>query len=172
MNFFLSIMDNLKKEYGKSSDKNTTHEGGYLTWPKEKTTADWVTVVGENLIKYYETEDSGTVYYYDKDSVKGKSGIVTVLTKTRYYGKNKEWGDLVDGCIEHSKLNSINDCNKLSSMKNLYEINCKEDTYRILEIILYDEYVKVINEQSEPTKLFLHIIPNSVMEELKNRVCE
>jgi hypothetical protein len=125
--------------------------------------------MGENLIEYREYK--GAVYYYDKDSVKRKLGIVTVLTKTRYYGKNKEWGDLVDVCIAHSKLNSINDCNRLSSVENLHEINCKEDTERSLSSIDYDEDGRVLYLTSTPSEL-TYIVPNSIIEELKNRVCE
>ena len=40
-------------------------------------------VMGENLIKYNESED-GTVSYYDKDSIKRKSGIVKVWIERRF----------------------------------------------------------------------------------------
>jgi hypothetical protein len=45
-------------------------------------------VIGENLIKYNKTQD-GSIQYYDKDSIKRKSGIAKVWTEIRLIKKMK-----------------------------------------------------------------------------------
>jgi len=52
-------------------------------------------VMGENLIKYGEYPN-GTVFYYDKDSVKRKLGIVKVWNEIRYTKKNENCDDFVN----------------------------------------------------------------------------
>jgi hypothetical protein len=45
-------------------------------------------VMGENLEKFSESKN-GTTQYYDKDSIKRKSGTVKVWTETRFNKKMK-----------------------------------------------------------------------------------
>ena len=78
-------------------------------------------VMGENLIMYDEDKD-GTVSYYYKNNVKRKSGIVKVWCETRFNGKNKERGEMVDECKHFSKPDLITYCDKLFTKKDLTEI--------------------------------------------------
>jgi hypothetical protein len=126
--------------------------------------------MGENLEQYNEGKD-GTVYYYYKNSVKRKSGIVNVWTEARFNGKNKEWGKMVDECKKSSKLDSINDCNKLFSRKDLIEINCKDDKCGLIKHVLYDGNLTILYSSS-PLLEWDYIIPDSNTDELKNKVCQ
>jgi hypothetical protein len=56
-------------------------------------------------------------------------------------------------------------------MKLLYEINCKEDTEHRLLNINYDEDGKVLFSVNTPSE-WNYIPRNSIIEELKNRVCK
>ena len=127
-------------------------------------------VMGENLIKYNEDKD-GAVYYYDKDSVKRESGIVEIWDVIKYSGINEDWKNWVDSCINISKPDSNPNCNLLSTVKILNEINCKNNTYRLLSAILYDENGKLLEMSSKQTEI-KKIYPNTMIEELKNRVCK
>lgn len=131
-------------------------------------------VRGENLIKYAE-DRYGIVSYYDKDSIKRKSQILKVWNEKRFTEKNKQWSDFVGFCkkkgVEHSSNTSAtNDCNRLSVIKVLTEINCKKGTYRGLSYN-YDEDRKVLLSVSTPTDWY-NIAPGSIVEELKNCVCK
>ena len=140
-------------------------------------------VMGVNLIKYTEDKD-GTLNYYDKDSIKRKSGIVRVWTKMKfkersevwnswvYWKKNKGWNSWVDICKNYpERVTNINDCDNLSYVKDLYEINCKKDRQRRLSSIIYDDYGKVLFSNLTPTE-WIDIFPNLVFEKLKNQVCK
>lgn len=115
-------------------------------------------VMGENLIKYNEDKD-GAVYYYDKDNIKRESGIVEIWDIIKYSGINEDWKNWVDSCINISKPDSNPNCNLLSTVKILNEINCKNNTYRLLSVILYDEngkFLEMSSKQSE-IKKFIQI---------------
>jgi hypothetical protein len=125
---------------------------------------------GENLVKYGKTEE-GTEYFYDKDSIERRSEIVKVWTKSIFNKKDKRWSGFVEDCKKVVEPNSNNDCNRLSNKKDLYEINCKEDTCRFLSSVMYDEDGKVLYSMSSPSKCD-YIVPDSTTEQLKNRVCK
>lgn len=126
-------------------------------------------VMGENLIKYYE-DQNGTIHYYKKDSINQESGTLKVWCETRFNGKNKEWSNMVEVCKRNYELNSIYDCNNLSYSKNLVEINCKENIFFVPSEVLYDEDGHFIITLTNPSQT-RYVIPDTVMEELKNRVC-
>jgi len=127
-------------------------------------------VMGEDLTKYTEDEH-GNVFYYEKDSIERKSGMVKVWTENRFDKKNEDWSIVVEVCKKFVELNSINDCNKLSHVRVLYEINCKEDKYRFLSFVLYDENGKVLYSSSRSLE-WDHVIPDTNTDKLKNHVCK
>lgn len=126
-------------------------------------------VMGENLIKYDEDKDEN-VSYYDKDSIKQKSGITIVWTEDIFNEKTDKWIEWFKFCNKHTGY-TIDDCNTLSYRKILYEINCKELTQRRLSSVIYDDKGKVLHTWSTPSE-WNHIVPYSNMEELKNQVCK
>ncbi|MGD0276170.1 MAG: surface-adhesin E family protein [Syntrophales bacterium] len=127
-------------------------------------------VMDENLIKYSESKD-GTLCYYNKDSIKRTSETVQVFDILKFNRKNEDWKSWVDLCINDSNQKSKQNCNRLSFVKNLNEINCKEGTYRIIVIVLYNEKSKILDMSSLKTSM-TNIVPNTIIEELKNRVCK
>jgi hypothetical protein len=126
--------------------------------------------MGENLISY--SEDKGIVSYYDRDGVQRKAEIVRVWGQIGFNEKNEKWKSWVDLCINNSKPNSNHDCNKLYNIKVLYEINCKKNKYCLLSIVTYDEDGRVLYRNENLSSKVHYIMPESVVEKLKNRVCE
>jgi hypothetical protein len=128
-------------------------------------------VMGENLVKYYDDGREGTVYFYDKDSVSQKTGIVKVWDVIRYHGINKDWSSWVDACMDISKPNSNPNCSLLATVKILNEINCEKHKYRLLSVMLFDENGRFIEVSSKQSDL-KNIYPNTVIDELKRHVCK
>lgn len=123
-------------------------------------------VMGENLIVFSELQN-GDLWYYDKDSIKRSSGKVRVWI-TLIYG-NESRRDLIETFKKHPDTpKNIED---ISFNKSLLEIYCKEGEIYDLTDTLYDTIgneVYTNNLSGEPK----FIIPGSINEELKNRVCE
>ena len=130
--------------------------------------------MGENLIKYSEDRD-GTVMYYDKDSIKKESGIVRVWTEDKYNGKNGRWSMWVKLCKENKNIyetESINDCDRFSYRKKLFEINCKKNASRIISSTMYDGDGNDLSYIDTPTDPWDFIVSGSIEDELKNSVCK
>jgi hypothetical protein len=118
-------------------------------------------VFGESLVKYFTDED-GTEYSYDKDSVKRQSGKVKVWT-TVILG--------VESRSEIQKNVSIKAFENLSFTRTLDEINCKEGRTRVVTIIYYDVKRKVLYTITEQTD-WRSIVPDSINDLLKSSVCK
>jgi hypothetical protein len=121
-------------------------------------------VWGEQLVKSGYDEHSGTVFYYDKDSLKYISGKVKLWEKI-YWG-----GEELSKRIELLGKMSVEGNQKLSYSKYLLEINCKEKTFRYIVYIDYDEKGGVLY-LDKPSEEDLNIVPNTVIDVLKKRVC-
>ena len=118
-------------------------------------------VFGESLIKYFTDED-GTEYSYDKDSVKRQSGKVKVWTTAILGAASRS---------EIQKIVSIKGFENLSFTRTLDEINCKEGKTRIVTIIYYDGKRKVLYTITEQTD-WRSIVPDSINDLLKSSVCK
>lgn len=128
-------------------------------------------VIGENLIAFGEKD--GNVFYYDKDSIKRKAGIVKVWTQERFNKKNEEWKSHVNICKIHIEKESLNKCSRLYYTMDLNEINCNEDTWQVPESISYDDDQNILYSELETESLkYAYIVPASVMAILKNYVCK
>jgi hypothetical protein len=121
-------------------------------------------VWGENLVKSGYDEHSGTVFYYDKDSVKRISGKVKLWEKI-YWG-----GEELSKRVELLGKMSVEGNQKLSYSKYLVEINCKEKTFSYIVYIDYDEKGGVLY-LDKPSEEILNIVPNTVIDWLKKHVC-
>jgi len=123
-----------------------------------------------------DSEDKdGAVYYYDKDSIKRESGIVRVWTEDKYNEKNERWSKWVKLCKENKNIyetESINDCDRFSYRKKLFEINCKKNTSRIISETMYDENGDYLSYMDTPTDPWDLIVSGSIEDKLKNRVCK
>lgn len=88
-------------------------------------------VLGENLIEYFE-DNYGTIFYYNKDSVKQTSGKVKVWVTERWGEKEKSI------TMERMTQQGISPENfeKVSFSRTLFEMNCREETYHILNEIM------------------------------------
>ena len=118
-------------------------------------------VFGESLIKYFTDED-GTEYSYDKDSVKRQSGKVKVWTTAILGAESRS---------EIQKNVSIKGFENLSFTRTLDEINCKEGRTRVVTMIYYDVKRKVLYTITEQTD-WRSIVPDSINDLLKSSVCK
>jgi hypothetical protein len=118
-------------------------------------------VFGESLIKYFTDED-GTEYSYDKDSIKRQSGKVKV------------WTTVILGTESRSEIQknvSIKGFENLSFTRTQDEINCKEGRTRMVTIIYYDVKRKVLYTITKQTD-WRSIVPDSINDLLKSSVCK
>jgi hypothetical protein len=128
-------------------------------------------VIGEEEIKYTNDQD-GNEFYYDKDSIKRKSGIMKVWETVKFSNKNQLWRRGVDLCSKYSETNPSLDCNRLSHIKFLTEINCEEDMRRFISVVDYDEDGRVLYSKSFPSQQWDYIISGSLADTLKNIICK
>lgn len=128
-------------------------------------------VWGETLIEYNRDKD-GTVRYYDSDSVNKSSGKVKVWVTVVFGDDDKLRNDL-DALVK--ELNGIShqcqDCKGLSFGKRLIEISCREDMSHSITTTEYDTDGRALHTNETPGE-WSHIIPGTVMDKLKNRVCK
>jgi hypothetical protein len=123
----------------------------------------------ENLIKYDNNGD-GIVSYYDKNSIKRKSGTVQVWEEERYntYESLRKQIDRCNGDYEQQ-----NKCDRLLFSKVLWEIDCEQNKVRLLISNIYDKNENILFHSSyHYSEAREYIIPNTVMDKLKNCVCK
>jgi len=122
-------------------------------------------VWGENLVKYFETND-GTVSYYDKDSVKQTSKIVKVWFTIVYGDSDKK------DTIENLRNGSPQGFEKLSYSKSLSEIDCKEEIRRTITFTYYDSDGRpMFTLPYDISGDWQYIVPESMSDKLKRSVC-
>lgn len=127
-----------------------------------------VKLLGSNWV--YLTESNGTRYFFDKSYVKKISnGIYKVMYLTETIPKNiinelRDAGFPTDGYENYS--HSV----------DIMEFNCNQKTSAFISKIEYSSNGKVIStlkfDQFGDKQKFNEIMPNSIGEELYNKVCK
>jgi hypothetical protein len=120
---------------------------------------------GERLVTFYTSED-GSKFYYDKDSVKRKSGNVKVWSTERW--KGEKLSDYKKSLRNASPTKNVEN---FSYTKTLHEIDCEEGRYRFLTTAYYDVEGKVLYTIPEQVT-WAYIVPGSVHDALKSSVCK
>jgi hypothetical protein len=127
------------------------------------------TVIGSSDWMEYYTDNDGTIWSYKKvniDKGKGKY-IVQVWEKRVYSDKNRE-----EQILDRTKDGlSTEGWDKLSEGKGLVEIDCKKLKMRVLSVINYDTDGKVLSSDSFDENKWKYIIPDTLGETLRNKVC-
>jgi Surface-adhesin protein E len=111
----------------------------------------------------------GSIYYYDKSSVKYLAGTVV-----RFWGKEipsesakkenmVEIGVKYFGHLDSKFL-------KYSSHKVLAEINCSKEQIRTLRYVVYDAKGNIIGSFNESSK-WVSIVPESIVELAADKLC-
>jgi hypothetical protein len=111
----------------------------------------------------------GSIYYYDKSSVKYLAGTVV-----RFWGKEipsegakkenmVEIGVKYFGQLDDKFL-------KYSSHKVLAEINCSKEQIRTLSYVVYDPGGNIIGSFNESSK-WVSIVPESIVELTADKLC-
>jgi hypothetical protein len=111
----------------------------------------------------------GSIYYYDKSSVKYLTGTVV-----RFWGKEipsesaKKENMLEIGVKYLGHLDSK--FLKYSSHKVLAEINCSKEQIRTLIYVVYDSEGNTIGSFNE-SSYWVSIVPESIVELTANKLC-
>jgi hypothetical protein len=117
--------------------------------------------------KPYQTTRKGDIYYFDPESIEKLPGeVVKVWVKTE---KTDFSGD---NLREHVK--SITSGNKekvTGEVIQLYEINCPDRKYRIINLAVYDKNNEIKEYYNDPTE-WQPIPPESVTQFLHKEVCK
>ncbi len=125
---------------------------------------------GEDWEKYAENEkilcwyDAESLTHYDGESLSQPSkNIIKVRVKFEYTDIG-----LTDPVLVKKFGKKIN---KLDNSKSLYEINCVERKYRILEFMFYSKDGNVLYKKSIPSN-WAYIIRESLNSALYKTVCK
>ena len=125
---------------------------------------------GEDWEKYAENEkilscyDAESLTHYDGESLSQPSkNIIKVWVKFEYTDIG-----LTDPVLVKKFGKKIN---KLDNSKSLYEINCVERKYRILEFMFYSKDGNVLYKKSIPSN-WAYIIRESLNSALYKTVCK
>jgi hypothetical protein len=117
-----------------------------------------------------ERSNTGNVLFYNKVSIKHRTGdIVQVWYKLVYSDEGRE------ECIQHLKTRGFllsEDWDRLSYRLALKEIDCKNEMSRFLSIIFYDTYSTVLSSDSYDKPKWDYIVPGSMMDILRKKVCK
>jgi hypothetical protein len=122
---------------------------------------------------YYGTTEDGNQYYYDEISIVYVSPyvspkIVKVWEKIKYSKTGK------DAIIQMNKENglSIDGYDKLDSIIFLKEVDCINNTYKIIKIVDYNDEGKMLDDIDYPNPKIRQILPGSMGEKLLMKVCK
>ena len=122
---------------------------------------------------YYGTTEDGNQYYYDKISITYVSPyvspkVVKVWEKIKYSKVGK------DQIIQMNKEKglSIAGYDKLDSIIFLKEVECTNNTYKIIKIVDYNDEGKILDDIDYPKPTIRQIIPGSMGEKLFMKVCQ
>ena len=111
----------------------------------------------------------GSIYYYDKSSVKYPTGNIV-----RFWGKEipsasaKKENMVEIGVKYFGQLDSK--FLKYSSHKVLAEINCSKEQIRTLSYVVYDSEGNIIGSFSGSSK-WVSIVPESIVELAADKLC-
>ena len=124
---------------------------------------------GEDLAEF-GSDSLGNVFYYDRDSVKKKSGTVTVWTATRWSDADRRKFDMV---AELKKRIDCPGCERLSLKKDLLKIKCRENLMCRAAFIFYDSDGRVLYRWTGPAPGEWEVIlPGTFQDVLKRTVCQ
>ena len=123
---------------------------------------------GEDLAEF-GSDSLGNVFYYDRDSVKKKSGRVTVWTAMRWSDADRRKSDMI---AELKKRIDCPGCERLSLKKDLSEIRCREGRMRKITFVFYDREDRVLYRWAGPAaEEWEVILPGTFQDVLKRAVC-
>lgn len=124
---------------------------------------------GEDLVEF-GSDSLGSVFYYDRDSVKKKAGMVTLWTATRWSDADRRKFDMV---AELKKRIDCPGCERLSLKKDLLNIQCRENRMRRVAFIFYDGDGRVLYRWTGPAPGEWEVIlPGTFQDVLKRMVCQ
>jgi hypothetical protein len=124
---------------------------------------------GENLVEY-GSDSLGNIFYYDRDSVKKRSGNVTVWTTTLWSDSDQRKYDMIAAL---KKRVDCPDCEKLSMIKDFSEVKCRENLMRKITFVFYDKDSRVLYRWTSPTPGEWEVIlPGTFQDILKRKVCQ
>ena len=125
---------------------------------------------GEDWEKYVENEkilcsyDVESLTHFDGESLSQSSkDIIQVWVKFEY----TDIGLTDPVLVKKFKIK----INELDNSKSLYEINCVEREYRILELTFYSKDGNVLRKSSKPS-IWKHIVRESLNDALYKAVCK
>lgn len=124
---------------------------------------------GEDPVAF-GSDSLGNVFYYDRSSVKKKSGVVTLWTSTRWSDADRRKFDMV---AELKKRIDCPGCEKLFLKKDLSEIQCRKNLMRRVAFIFYDREGRVLYRWIGPAPGEWEVIlPGTFQDVLKRTVCQ
>lgn len=147
------LLSNVYETAGNTSSDTSEAE------PSETKASKWV--------KYGE-DKRGTLHYYKKDNVNKDSDVVKVLNKWVF--SKREISDAIQ--YRRENRSSTKGYNKLSHMIYLSEINCPNQSERMLYLFLYDEDGKSLYSHTFSNPEWTLIQPESNGETLLKAVCK
>ena len=126
-------------------------------------------VIGSDWIEY-DRDDNGNVLLYKKGNIEnnGTKDIVRVWEKRVYSDKGREI--YIQDKIKEGM--SMKGYDKLSNSQDLYRIDCKKQMMNLVSVVRYDKNGKVMYSNNIEEPEWNHIIPNSLMDTLRKKVCE
>ena len=126
-------------------------------------------VIGSDWIEY-DRDDNGNVLLYKKGNIEnnGTKDIVRVWEKRVYSDKGREI--YIQDKIKEGM--SMKGYDKLSNSQDLYRIDCKKQMMNLVSVVRYDKNGKVMYSNNIEEPEWNYIIPNSLMDALRKKVCE
>ena len=126
-------------------------------------------VIGSDWIEY-DRDDNGNVLLYKKGNIEnnGTKDIVRVWEKRVYSDKGREI--YIQDKIKEGM--SMKGYDKLSNSQDLYRIDCKKQMMNLVSVFRYDKNGKVMYSNYIEEPEWNYIIPNSLMDALRKKVCE
>jgi hypothetical protein len=122
----------------------------------------------DRWIYYGKTED-GNKYYYDKNSMTNiNHKIIKVWNKIKF---SKIGTDKIVQLRQDYKL-PMDVWDKLDYEINLYELDCVNNTMKWIKFVIYNDKGKILQNIDFPNPTIDQILPDSMMETLRNKVCK
>jgi hypothetical protein len=117
-----------------------------------------------------ERSNTGNVLFYNKVSIKHRTeDIVQVWYKLVYSDEGRE------ECIQQLKNRGFlikEEWDRLSYRLALKEIDCKKEMSRFLSVIFYDTDGSVLSRDSYDKPKWDYMVPGSMMDILRKKVCK
>ncbi|MFH1912050.1 MAG: surface-adhesin E family protein [Pseudomonadota bacterium] len=116
---------------------------------------------------YYGTTWFGD-YYYDNNSITNVSPKITkVWSKTKHSKVSKD--DYIQYRKDH--LKPTDGYEKFDYEIILYEIDCLNNTSKLMRVVDYNDDGKTLNEYDNPNPEINQVLPGSIIDTLQNKVC-